>query len=127
MVSEEVLNTLTKRKAPHAPATLQAHGPGRELWRRVLSEWLLRPDETRMLEDACQESDLIQRMRAEIAGEPLTLLGPRGAVIAHPLLDEIRRHEALLARLLTGLGLREGDAMGASMAGRALVSKRWKH
>ena len=53
--------TNTTTKSPPAPAGLTRTGPGRKLWRDVVTsgKYVLRPDELRILEDACHQSDRI--------------------------------------------------------------------
>jgi hypothetical protein len=93
----------------------------------VVHEWELRPDELRLLTSAGQEADLIKRLRDELANAPLMLTGSLGAVVANPLIDEVRKHEALLQRLLASLGLDEADAVtSSSRAGSTLVGARWR-
>lgn len=118
---------MNRRVAP-APKGLRAGGPGRKLWRAVREEYSLRPDEVEMLSMACATVDQLEDLRAALDGEPLTMVGQRGSTVAHPLLDEVRRHSALVARLLEGLGLDEADRdpSAASNAGRALASTRWR-
>lgn len=35
---------------------------GRELWRSIIPTYDLRPDEVRLLADACREADIVQRL-----------------------------------------------------------------
>jgi hypothetical protein len=56
-----------------APAGLGRSG--RTLWRSVAGDYDLRPDELRILADACATADLIDRMAAELAGAGLTVEG----------------------------------------------------
>jgi hypothetical protein len=54
------------------------------------------------------------------------VIGGRGAQVAHPLLDELRRHRALLQHLLEGLGLDEAAGDAGSDAARRLAASRWR-
>lgn len=120
------VDKLLKPEPPPPPDALAE--AGETLWRGVTSEYELRPDERAMLEMACRTADELAMLREAIDGEPLTLTGQRGSTIAHPLLDEIRRHQSLIHRLLAALELDEVDAdpHAASNAGRALVRNRWR-
>ncbi|MDN5918300.1 MAG: hypothetical protein L0I76_24920, partial [Pseudonocardia sp.] len=89
--------------AHRAPAHLDARGRG--FWRAVTTDYELRPDELRVLEDACRELDLIERLDAEQRDTALTVPGSHGQPVAAPLLGELRAHRALLARLLNQLRL----------------------
>lgn len=94
--------------AVKAPAGLDA--AGRRLWRTVLAEvdgagMELRADELRVLEDACRAADTADRCAAGLVGEPLTVPGARGQLVAHPLIGEELRARSLTARLLGQLGL----------------------
>lgn len=119
-----------KRQRPKAPANLSARG--RRLWRDVVGVYDLRADELVVLEQACRESDLIDTMAAALEGEPLTVDGSRGQLVAHPLVAELRQHRLCLRGLLAQLKLPdEGDGAGrganaASVAGRNLVAARWR-
>ncbi|NEB67218.1 hypothetical protein G3I39_09165 [Streptomyces fulvissimus] len=78
---------------------------GSRLWHAVAGEFELRVDELRILEDACREADLIDRMHEEQQSLPLVVTGSMGQKVAAPLLQELRAHRALLARLLGSLKL----------------------
>lgn len=116
------------RKPPRAPSELRARGAGRRWWRRMLSRYEVRVDEEVVVEGVAHTRDEIEAMRTELASSPtLAVTGSRGAIVEHPLLEAIRRHEALLLKQLSYLGLAEADVPGdaASRAGSALVNKRW--
>lgn len=110
---------------PKAPASLGAKA--RRLWRDTVAVYELRPDELRVLEDACREVDVVERLEVATAGGPLTVAGSTGQDVAHPLLQELRHHRGVLMRLLGSLRLGDAEDSGSrSAAGRALVSARWK-
>jgi hypothetical protein len=113
---------------PEPPADLGVRGA--ELWRGVLADHELRVDELRVLEDACREVDLIERLEAGLQGEPLVVTGSQGQPVAHPNIQELRQHRALVARLLAGLKLpdeeQEGrDANWRSQRARRAALTRW--
>jgi len=122
----EYLDTVTSRKPPRAPRGFVKGGRGRALWAAVLSEWALRPDERRILEDVCREADLIDRMQTTVDAEELVVVGGRGAKAPHPLLRELDRHRGRLQQLLDGLGLEEVSGTAGSDAGRRLAGNRWR-
>ncbi|MFI1376885.1 hypothetical protein ACH4UY_33390 [Streptomyces longwoodensis] len=92
---------------PEPPVELGRRGA--ELWQAVLTEHELRTDELRVLEDACREVDLIERMHAELQTAPLVVKGSMGQDVANPLVQELRQHRALVARLLGALKLSDED------------------
>lgn len=103
---------------------------GRRMWRDVTGLYTLRPDELRLLEEACREMDLIERLDAELVDAPLMVKGSMGQVVASPLVQELRQHRAILARLFAALRLPDEGADGAaaddrSQAGRNLIAMRW--
>lgn len=96
-----------EKKAPPAPRGLGA--PGRRLWRAVTADFELGPDELESLREACRCADELERLRAAVAEAPLTVAGSAGQVVAHPLLEQVRRHRDLLGKLLERLALPAGD------------------
>lgn len=104
---------------------------GRKLWRDVTSQYQLRVDELRVLEDACREVDIIERLEDEMEDAPLTVHGSMGQPVANPLIQELRMHRSVLARLLGNLKFPDAPAAGgavptsASSSARALAAQRW--
>lgn len=102
---------------------------GLKLWAEITGSYKLRPDELRMLEDACREADLIDRLEAELVGAPLTVQGSQGQPVANPLIQEVRQHRQVLKGHLTSLKLPDepgDDASAGSNAGRNLANARWR-
>ena len=123
------IDAILNPKPPATPRGLATRGPGRALWRAVVREFALRPDELVLLEQAARTLDELVVMREALALVPSPVVnGGRGAVTANPIHDQIRRHTSLLQGLLGGLGLDAVDAnpSAASQAGRALVGARWR-
>jgi hypothetical protein len=85
-----VTNLPVEHKHLRAPSGLGKGG--RRLWRAIANPgtYELRPDEVRVLEDACREVDLIDRLEDALAGEPLTVAGSQGQIVVHPLIVEVR-------------------------------------
>lgn len=110
-----------------APAGLRDDGAA--LWRKVTDLYSLRSDEMVTLEAACRATDRIALMRDEL-GDNVTSTGSMGQVVVHPLIPEIRAHEAQVSSLLARLKLPDAD--GASEAtesrstkARAAAQSRW--
>lgn len=100
------------------------------LWRSIVNVYDLRPDELRVLEDACREAQLIDRIDDELRMAPLVVRGSMGQPTASPLLTEIRQHRSTLAGLLKRLNL--PDEVGSdspaerSVKARAAANARWR-
>lgn len=101
-----------------------------ELWDGITGVYSLRPDELRILEESCRESELIDKLEHELDGAELTVRGSQGQPVANPLVQEIRQHRQVLRGLLGSLKLPDDDEARApanpSAAGRALVANRWR-
>lgn len=98
------------------------------VWSEVSDAYDLRVDELRVLEDACREIDLIERLEAELRGAELIVVGSMGQPVANPLVQELRQHRGVLARLLGWLKLpdEEAPAKGnASASARQAAMARW--
>lgn len=96
------------KKASRAPSNLGTQG--RKLWRSIMSVYELRPDEERILEDACREADIIERLEDEQRDRPLTAKGSMGQEVASPMVSELRQHRSTMNALLKSLKLPETDA-----------------
>jgi len=110
-------------KKPTAPRGLGRSGAG--LWRRIVAGYELRPDELRLLADACREADLIDSMHTALTAGPLLTPGSMGQDRPHPLLTEIRGHRALRAQLLKQLALPD-DAVRAASRSSATTTRAQK-
>lgn len=113
------------------PATPTRLGTkARTLWTSITTTYDLRADELRILEDACREVDLIERLEKEMGKQPLTVKGSMGQTVAHPLVQEIRQHRGTVKSLLGALDLPEddGDSKPASRStsARAAAEARWR-
>jgi len=122
-------------KPPRPPKGL---GPaGRKLWKSICRDYELRPDELTVLESACREADLIQRLEEALKDAPLVVKGSMGQEVASPLVTEIRLHRSTQASLLKQLkipDLEEEDEepivirrrpMSRSDAARKAANARW--
>ena len=100
----------TTRKPPAPP------GPGKSgatLWRSIVAGYELRPDELRLLADACRTADLVDSMQTTLTADSLMTTGSMGQDRPHPLLTEVRGHRALLATLLKQLQLPDDPVRAA--------------
>ena len=109
------------------PAKLGAKA--RKVWTETTKGFTLRQDELTVLEDACREIDLIDRMEAEVASSGLIVKGSQGQPVANPLVTEIRQHRMVAQRLLASLKLPEDaeeSAAKRSATMREVANARWK-
>lgn len=100
---------------------------GRALWDDVLAGFDLGPHEIRLLEDACREIDLIERLETSLRDAPLTVKGSQGQEVANPLVQELRQHRNSLKGLLGALNLPD-DGRGAVLRqtrARRAAGARW--
>lgn len=104
---------------------------GRRLWSEIVDRYDLRPDEIRVLADACREADIVERLELELRDAPLMVKGSQGQLVASPLVSEVRQHRTVVAALLKALHLPDTDSQGAqkaqkdSEAARAAARARW--
>jgi hypothetical protein len=108
-------------------------GPqGTCLWEEISGAFVLRVDELRVLGDACREVDLIERMHVELQTAPLIVKGSMNQDVANPLVQELRQHRSLVARLLAALKLpdeedqEQHDARARSSQARHAALARWR-
>lgn len=113
-------NEAPAKGAPRRPRNLGAGG--RALWDSVAPVYELRPDEVRILLDACREADIIDRLETELVDEPLMVKGSMGQLTASPLVSELRQHRATLTGMLAKLKLPDSPAGAARK--RAVVSEQ---
>lgn len=104
---------------------------GAALWRKITGPYDLRTDELVTLESACRATDRVTLMRDEL-GDQVTATGSMGQVVVHPLVAEIRAHEAQVTSLLTRLKLPDladgapaGEESSRSTTARAAAQSRW--
>lgn len=116
-------------KKPRMPAKLAP--AGKALWQSIIPAYELRPDELRILNDACREADIVQRLEDELSDAPLMVKGSQGQLVASPLVSELRQHRSVLATLLKSLKLPD-SSVGAqqksahvSDQARAAARARW--
>ncbi len=130
-------DTATTKKPPPPPAGLakdgRKDGPGRALWKDIVTSglYVLRPDELRVLEDACKLRDRVHHLEEQMAGRSLTVRGSTGQPVINPILAEDRQCREAFARLMKQLGLPDatGDMASGntprSTAARTAAQSRW--
>lgn len=117
---------MAKPKAPSGLGT-----SGRALWREIVGGYDLRPDELRVLVDACREADLVDRLEAALSESDLVVTGSKNQPVASPLVPEVRQHRTALASLLKALKLPDNPACAdrastyVSEQARAAARARW--
>jgi hypothetical protein len=101
------------------------------LWDEITNhdDFTLRVDEYYVLESACREMDIIDRMEAHQRHDDLIGVGSQGQPVAAPLLAELRQHRALFNACMKQLALPNADGRHAarnSATQRANAQARWK-
>lgn len=116
------------KAAPVPPADLRE--PGRAMWAEVTGSFDLGPDEVGALREACRTVDELADLREALRGQPMTVTGSTGQMVAHPLLAEVRRHREILAKLLERLNLPAGDedagVTPAQRRAQRAAQQRWR-
>ena len=120
---------MTEREIPKMPPGLRA--AGKRLWTTVAEPYVLTPAELSMLEEAAFTKDEIVRLEKAVRALPaLTTTGSMGQEKVHPLLNELRLHRTLLAKLTEQLNLPDMDQEVGLRAGsrhaRTAAVARWK-
>lgn len=103
---------MTTPDIPKAPTGLRKGG--KELWSSIHAKnYVLRPDELRILEDACHQADLIdeinRELRKQLRDGNFMVSGSMGQQVSNPLISEIRQHRATLTQMLAKLKLPDLD------------------
>ncbi len=119
----------TKPPKAHKPTPEpKGLGPaGRSLWKSVAAEYMLRPDELRVLEHCAHLEDRIRQLEDELAGQPVMVEGSRGQPVLNPLVAEIRFSRETFARTIAKLRLPDDYGMprNPSVSARELARARW--
>lgn len=117
-------------KPPEPPSGLATGG--RKLWREIAKDHRLRPDQRRILLEACCEADLIDRLQGDLQATPTTTKGSMGQEVAHPILSELRQHRMALNTLIRALALEDTDTSAADAnraarnAGQTLARAKYR-
>lgn len=102
----------------------------RRMWDDITTRWELRPDEVRLLEDACREATILDKIERELAGADYVMPGSQKQLRAHPLLSEVRQHRVAMAQLLSKLNLPDEEADARAQTARSehasiAATSRW--
>lgn len=99
------------------------------LWHSVTDVYELRPDEYRILEDACRQTAIVDKLERELRGAPLIMKGSMGQPVPNPLLTEVRQHRGVAAALLKQLALPDPvekvEPVSRSVQARDAAKSRW--
>ena len=123
------MSELPPAKLPPPPSKLGDRALS--FWHAVVSKYSLRIDELYILECACREVDLIERMAERQKAEDLIGIGSMGQPVVAPLIPELRQHRATLAALVRQLKLPDGAENGGSVdlspteKARRAANMRW--
>ncbi|BBY74335.1 hypothetical protein MPRF_12340 [Mycolicibacterium parafortuitum] len=84
---------------------------GKRLWKDLTEVFNFtdEPAKLRVLFDACKLADAIKRMDDEAADAPLVVEGSKFQPVIHPCISQANSARALMATLLTKLGLLDAD------------------
>lgn len=117
---------------PPPPKPEGVGSQGGQLWRAVVEDFDLRPDELTVLESASRAADRLKGLRDELKKMEIMITGSTGQMVVNPLYAEIRAHEAHIASLFARLKLKEAAGMVAggtgekrSVSARAKANSRW--
>lgn len=120
---------MTEAKREPLPAPDGLGERALRLWAGVTTAYDLRVDDVIVLEDACREIDLIDRLEDDMPTSGFTVKGGYGSTLINPVIPELRQHRALLAKLLGQLKLPDDPGTGAtedaSTAARRAANARW--
>jgi len=105
-----------RTKPPPIPAHLGE--AGRKLYRRIAADFELEPHHLAILDTACHALDTAEACRVRLTAEGLTITGPKGAMLVHPLLAAERAARRQCLQALRQLGLDEEMAQPRDERGR---------
>lgn len=99
-----------------------------ELWSGIVGTYSLRVDELYILEAACREIDLIDRMEKEQARDSLIGVGSQGQPVIAPIIPELRQHRTTFANFMKQLKLPDENGergSDTSEQARKAANARW--
>lgn len=107
------MTTTTPPNFPKLPTGLRRGG--KAIWESVREKgYVLRPDEARILEDACREADLADQLdaalRKDLRAGLFKVTGSMGQPVINPMIAEVRQHRMAAASLLARLKLPDVDS-----------------
>lgn len=106
------------RSVPEPPSVLT--GRGELEWAKIWEAgwWLVRDQDYPWVEMIAHAYTDIEEWRETVAEEGLTVKGYAGQVVAHPLIGEIRKSEAVIQKCLQTLGFSPVDRAKLAIAQR---------
>lgn len=107
-------------KRPPVPGGLQL--AGQQLWKDIAWKYPLRPDELKILRDACLAEDIQASLAADIAISPLKTQGSQGQDVINPSYTEWRQYSAVAATHLARLKLPDDPSSGQPNKQQAALS-----
>lgn len=109
---------LPDHSVPKPPSELT--GRGEIEWAKIWNAgwWLLRDQDYPWVEMIAHAYTDIEEWRKTVADEGLTVRGYAGQVVAHPLIGEIRKSEAVIQKCLQILGFSPVDRAKLAIAQR---------
>lgn len=98
-----------KRTVPRAPNGLQRRG--KALWTDLHTtfDFADEPHRRVLVEDACREADLVDRLQRAVDKNDLRVKGSTNQPVPAPELTEIRLHRKALADMLRALALPDAE------------------
>ena len=99
---------IDRRKSP-APKNMGTRGL--KFWRDITAQYVLRPDELRLLEDACRTMSLIDKLEQGVAENPLYLTGSQGQQVINPAISELRQQRNSLKSILAALNIPDEEIL----------------
>lgn len=97
------------RPIPRAPAGLRRRG--KALWVELHTEFDFtgEPHRRVLVEDACREADLVDRLQRAVTANDLRVRGSQGQPVTAPEVSELRLHRKALADILRALALPDAE------------------
>lgn len=101
---------------PEAPANIGAHGliEWEKIW--TAGHWLLPEQDYHWVAMIAGAYDEIEEYRDKVLEDGLIQTGSMGQVIAHPLISEIRKCQALIMKCLSMIGFSPSDRARLNLA-----------
>ncbi|ALI28382.1 hypothetical protein XA26_45820 [Mycolicibacterium fortuitum] len=97
------------KPVPRAPAGLGRRG--KALWTELHTEFDFagEPHRRVLVEDACREADLIDRLQRAVTSHDLRVRGSQAQPVIAPEVSELRLHRKALADILRALALPDAE------------------
>ena len=121
--------TADATRPPLKPRPTRLKAAGRKVWDTHTARYDFRPDELRLLEEACREADLVARLDAALRDGELLVRGSMGQPAINPLVSEVRQHRMTEKALLGALNLPDEDGRAQasrSSKARDAAAARWR-